>query len=174
MGQDVVTFPKIDVYELEIIFSYRYRGIRILRWDVLRPHTSQDSHVDGERTIRIPDETGIRAQTTNCETRPVEARETLLRRAVRCQRGEPFVAVRALRSSAQLRPEKGGRGEGEEKKKEGRSHLLSTLRAVPEGRDTDIFLRPATLSELARPALRPTCSLLPSTFPAARMRAVTK
>lgn len=77
------------------------------------------SMVEEPSRFRTKPELARRPQTAN--RHPAEARETLLRRAVRYQRGEPFVVVRALRSSAQLRPEEKERNEGGRKKrKEGR------------------------------------------------------
>lgn len=71
------------------------------------------------------------------------------------------MVVRALRSSAQLRPEEGGTGK---RKGEGRGESSPSRAAAPEGKDTDISLRPAVLrvSRVSRFAF-----VLPSAFPPA-------
>ena len=135
--QHIVAFPKIiDVYKLGIIFSYWYWGISrmILKWDA---HTCPRTVTSAKKELsRLQTKLGLtrRPQTAKC--RPVEACEALLRREVRYQRGESFVAVRALRSFAQLwsEEEKRGKERRRKKKKKGGNYLLSTLRAVPKSK----------------------------------------
>jgi len=66
-----------------------YWDIRILRWDILRSHTSQDSHVGGEKTIR--DSRQNRGADHKLRSAVPSRLVKLLRRAIRYQRGEPFV-----------------------------------------------------------------------------------
>lgn len=117
--------------------------------------------IGGERIIKTPDKPEARTQTTNCKAlfRRGSWNTSTISTTVRYQRGEPFVAIRALRSSAQLRPEEGGGQRGTEKRKEeviSRRYTWSQKARTP-----DISLRLATLSEFTCPALRPTrCFLL--------------
>lgn len=163
--RDVVAFfQKLLMYELEIIFSYWYQNSP--RWDDFSP-----AHVPGQSRRRRKNYQDSRSKLKlarrpqTAKHRPVEARETLLRR-LGTSGGEPFVAIRALRSSAQLRSEEGGKGK-EKKKRTKREPSPFDVTRGPRGQGHGYLSSSCDFIRI-RMSCSSSYSILSSTFPLAR------
>lgn len=158
LNEPSITFPRERLFprRTKVIFRYRCKVSEFPR-DACRPHTSQDSHVDGRRMNRDSGQSWNHKLRRAVPSRLVK--HFYDERLEVSQWGELF--VRALRSSAQLRPE----GEGIEKEREKEEESLPRARPQRARIRISLFVVLRPCESFARVPLRlrtsfrfPTCT----------------